>query len=265
MRSASSPWARRMATSRLVDRALRRHACRPHRRYRPVPHRSEGAVSAGVRRIEAVAGAAADRRGRGIQPPPGGSRGDAQSPGRGTARPHPALQEDKKRLERQVSDLQKKLAIGAPPTQSRTSPASNSPAAMSGKSRRRNSSPSPTAIAERAGLRRGRAGLHAGRQSRASWSPCRTTQPAHSAVDLVRAAAVAVGGPVAAATKPSPKPAAPTAPMGSSSVGHPYRDRILRNKCPLFEKSGAKTSAKLGPVALAQNGTGPCKKYSEEG
>ncbi|HQT65559.1 MAG: alanine--tRNA ligase [Acidocella sp. 20-57-95] len=74
---------------------------------------SEGAVSAGIRRIEALAGAAAiaavteDARllaeaAATIKAPP------AELPARIAA-----LQEDKKRLERQISDLQKKLAMGA--------------------------------------------------------------------------------------------------------------------------------------------------------
>ena len=45
----------------LVDRTMRRHACPPHRRYRLFPRSSaESAVAAGVRRIEAVTGAAAE-------------------------------------------------------------------------------------------------------------------------------------------------------------------------------------------------------------
>jgi alanyl-tRNA synthetase len=74
---------------------------------------SEGAVSAGIRRIEALAGAAAigavaeDARllaeaAAAIKAPA------AELPARIAA-----LQDDKKRLERQISDLQKKLALGA--------------------------------------------------------------------------------------------------------------------------------------------------------
>ncbi len=74
---------------------------------------SEGAVSAGIRRIEALAGAAAiaavteDARllaeaAATIKAPP------AELPARIAA-----LQDDKKRLERQISDLQKKLAMSA--------------------------------------------------------------------------------------------------------------------------------------------------------
>jgi alanyl-tRNA synthetase len=72
---------------------------------------AEGAVSAGIRRIEALAGAAA------VEAVEGESRllaeaaatlkaQPAELPGRITQ-----LQEDKKRLERQVSDLQKKLVL----------------------------------------------------------------------------------------------------------------------------------------------------------
>ncbi|OYV34399.1 MAG: alanine--tRNA ligase, partial [Acidocella sp. 20-61-6] len=74
---------------------------------------SEGAVSAGIRRIEALAGAAAiaaveqdakllAEASAIIKAPP------AELPARIAA-----LQDDKKRLERQISELQKKLAMGS--------------------------------------------------------------------------------------------------------------------------------------------------------
>jgi alanyl-tRNA synthetase len=74
---------------------------------------SEGAVSAGIRRIEALAGAAAiaavEEEARLLA--------EAAAAIRAPAAELPArilsLQEDKKRLERQVSDLQKKLAMGS--------------------------------------------------------------------------------------------------------------------------------------------------------
>jgi len=73
---------------------------------------SEGAVSAGIRRIEALAGASA------ITAIEDESRllGQAAAALRAPVSELPsrilALQEDKKRLERQVSELQKKLAMG---------------------------------------------------------------------------------------------------------------------------------------------------------
>jgi alanyl-tRNA synthetase len=74
---------------------------------------SEGAVSAGIRRIEALAGAAAiaavEEEARLLA--------EAAAAIRAPAAELPArilsLQEDKKRLERQVSELQKKLAMGS--------------------------------------------------------------------------------------------------------------------------------------------------------
>jgi alanyl-tRNA synthetase len=74
---------------------------------------SEGAVSAGIRRIEALAGEAA------IAAIEAESRllGEAAAALRAPVAELPArilaLQEDKKRLERQVSELQKKLAMGS--------------------------------------------------------------------------------------------------------------------------------------------------------
>jgi alanyl-tRNA synthetase len=74
---------------------------------------SEGAVSAGIRRIEALAGSAA------TSSVEASSRllAEAAAAIKAPATELPArialLQEDKKRLERQVSDLQKKLALGA--------------------------------------------------------------------------------------------------------------------------------------------------------
>ncbi len=74
---------------------------------------SEGAVSAGIRRIEALAGEAA------IAAVEEESRllGEAAAALRAPVTELPAriiaLQEDKKKLERQVSDLQKKLAMGS--------------------------------------------------------------------------------------------------------------------------------------------------------
>ena len=49
---------------------------------------SEGAVSAGIRRIEALAGAAANAADRGRQPPARRSRGNAEGAAGGTPRPH---------------------------------------------------------------------------------------------------------------------------------------------------------------------------------
>ena len=74
---------------------------------------SEGAVSAGIRRIEALAGAAAiaavEEETRLLAEAAAALKAPvAELPSRILA-----LQEDKKRLERQVSDLQKKLAMGS--------------------------------------------------------------------------------------------------------------------------------------------------------
>ena len=82
--------------------------------------RSEGAVAAGIRRIEAVAGEAA------IDELMNESRLLREAAEALRAPPADlvprinALQDDKKRLERQLSDLQKKLALGAAATAEET-------------------------------------------------------------------------------------------------------------------------------------------------
>ena len=75
--------------------------------------RSEGAVSAGIRRIEAVAGAAAVDALRAESQLLREAAEALRAPAAGLVPRINALQEDKKRLERQVAELQKKLAMGA--------------------------------------------------------------------------------------------------------------------------------------------------------
>jgi alanyl-tRNA synthetase len=74
---------------------------------------SEGAVSAGIRRIEALAGAAAIAAVEEETRLLGQAAAALKSPAAELPARILALQEDKKRLERQVSDLQKKLAMGS--------------------------------------------------------------------------------------------------------------------------------------------------------
>ena len=75
--------------------------------------RSEGAVSAGIRRIEAVAGAAAIDELMAESQLLREAAEALRAPAAALVPRINALQEDKKRLERQVAELQKKLAMGA--------------------------------------------------------------------------------------------------------------------------------------------------------
>ena len=114
-RSASSPWAmarRRRAGRALFGRALRRHACAPHRRYRPhdrvgkrgrvgrAPHRGEDASAArhhlNARRFASGSSLFCSRRRR----------------TRRRARPSPLL-EDRRKLEREFSEARRRLAMAA--------------------------------------------------------------------------------------------------------------------------------------------------------
>ena len=96
----------------LLDRAVRRHPCPAHRRHRPLQDRPEQALAAGVRRIEAVTGAAAlahvERQEALL--------GEAASALRAAPAELPqriaALLEERKRLERELAELRRKLATG---------------------------------------------------------------------------------------------------------------------------------------------------------
>ena len=104
--------------------------------HRPVRIVSEGAVSAGVRRVEAVTGAAAlaqiaelDRRLN--QTAAVLKASPAEVPDRVAA-----LIEDRRRLERQISELNRKLATTAPPPRWKRSTAFRWPRAISARSPR---------------------------------------------------------------------------------------------------------------------------------
>jgi alanyl-tRNA synthetase len=74
---------------------------------------SEGAVSAGIRRIEALAGSAATASVEASSRLLAEAAAAIKAPATELPARIALLQEDKKRLERQVSDLQKKLTLGA--------------------------------------------------------------------------------------------------------------------------------------------------------
>ena len=98
--------------ARLVDRAVRRHACPPHRRHRPIPIVGESAVAAGVRRIEAKTRDEARKKltaeSRGLAELAGLLRAPAdEAPKR-----LESLIDDKRKLERELADARRKLAMG---------------------------------------------------------------------------------------------------------------------------------------------------------
>ena len=70
--------AGRQGRQALFGRTLRRHACRGDRRHRPGASCAEGAVAAGVRRIEALTGEAARRLSRRAGPAVEGGCGGAE-------------------------------------------------------------------------------------------------------------------------------------------------------------------------------------------
>jgi alanyl-tRNA synthetase len=155
---------------------------------------SEGAVSAGIRRIEAVTGAAAiaelDRTAQLLDD----AASAAKTPAAEVASRITALQEDKKRLERQVAELQKKLTladttggaeeIGGVPFIGR----------HVGDIAARELKPIAEAVLKNLG--RGIVALVATADGKAAiiTAVSEDLTAAHSAVDLVRLAAGAVGG-----------------------------------------------------------------------
>ena len=95
-----------------IRRTLRRHPCPPHGRHRPVAHRAENAIAAGIRRVEAVTGELAYHEARrehdlveslahSLKVAP------AELPAR-----LEALLEERRRLEREAAELRRKIAVG---------------------------------------------------------------------------------------------------------------------------------------------------------
>jgi alanyl-tRNA synthetase len=155
---------------------------------------SEGAVSAGIRRIEAVTGAAAIAELDRIAQLLDDAASAAKTPAAEVASRITALQEDKKRLERQVAELQKKLTladttggaeeIGGVPFIGR----------HVGDIAARELKPIAEAVLKNLG--RGIVALVATADGKAAiiTAVSEDLTAAHSAVDLVRLAAGAVGG-----------------------------------------------------------------------
>ncbi len=152
---------------------------------------AEGAVSAGIRRIEALAGAAAvaaiedesrllAEASATVKAPP------AELPGRITA-----LQEDKKRLERQVAELQKKLVLA---TASTPEQVGATPAILRNVGEIPAKELRPIATELQKTLGSGVVALVSVADGKAAIVVTVSDDQPFSAVDLVRAAAVAVGG-----------------------------------------------------------------------
>jgi len=153
---------------------------------------SEGAVAAGIRRIEAVVGAAAvdaalaERRLLGqaaaaIKAPP------AELPARIAL-----LQDDKKRLERQVSDLQKKLVLGSAASAIEEINGVKFSGRHVGEVAPKELKPIATAILKELGS--GVAALVSTLDGKAAIIVAVSEDLPFNAVDLVRAGAVATGG-----------------------------------------------------------------------
>ena len=155
---------------------------------------SEGAVSAGIRRIEALAGAAA------IASVEDANRllAEAAAAIKAPATELPAriavLQEDKKRLERQVSELQKKLALGGAANTVEDIAGLKFAGRHVGEVAPKELKPIATAILKDLGT--GIVALVSTQDGKAAiiTAVSEDLSAQHSAVDLVRAAAAAVGG-----------------------------------------------------------------------
>jgi alanyl-tRNA synthetase len=153
---------------------------------------SEGAVAAGIRRIEAVVGAAATEAAlaerRLLAEAAAALRAQpAELPARITA-----LQEDKKRLERQVSELQKKLALGAASATFEDINGLRFTGRHVGAVAPKELRPIATAILKEMGS--GIVTLVSTQDGKAAIIVAVSEDLSNSAVDLARAAAAAVGG-----------------------------------------------------------------------
>ena len=155
---------------------------------------SEGAVSAGIRRIEAVAGAAAIASVEESQRLLTEAAAAVKAPAAELAARINQLQEDKKRLERQVSELQKKLALGAATAAIEDINGIKFAGRHVGEVPAKELKPIATAILK--DLDSGIVGLVSTQDGKAAIITAVSEDLAgtHSAVDLVRAAAAAVGG-----------------------------------------------------------------------
>jgi alanyl-tRNA synthetase len=153
---------------------------------------SEGAVAAGIRRIEAVVGAAATEAAlaerRLLAEAAAALRAQpAELPARIAA-----LQEDKKRLERQVSELQKKLALGAASATFEDINGVRFTGRHVGEVAPKELRPIATAILKEMGS--GIVALVSTQDGKAAIIVAVSEDLPSNAVDLVRAAAAAVGG-----------------------------------------------------------------------
>jgi len=153
---------------------------------------SEGAVAAGIRRIEAVVGAAATEAAlaerRLLAEAAAALRAQpAELPARIAA-----LQEEKKRLERQVSELQKKLALGSASATIEEINGVRFTGRHVGEVAPRELKPIASAILKEMGS--GIVALVSTQDGKAAIIVAVSEDVASSAVDLVRAAAAAVGG-----------------------------------------------------------------------
>jgi alanyl-tRNA synthetase len=155
---------------------------------------AEGAVSAGIRRIEALAGAAAIASVEESQRLLTEAAAALKAPAAELPARINQLQEDKKRLERQVSELQKKLALGAATAAIEDINGIKFAGRHVGEVPAKELKPIATAILK--DLSSGIVGLVSTQDGKAAIITAVSEDLAgtHSAVDLVRAAAAAVGG-----------------------------------------------------------------------
>ncbi len=155
----------------------------------------EAAVASGVRRIEAVTGAAAEAVVGEIQARLNDAAGALKAAPAEVADRITALLEDRRKLERQVADLQKKLATGGSAGDGRGRQRDQAVGPQPGRSAGEGPEGSGGRDRQAAGKRRRGTGVHGRGQGVASWSPCPADLTGRiSAVDLVRAASAAVGG-----------------------------------------------------------------------
>ena len=120
------------APRRLFDRALRRHPCGAHRRHRPhLGHRRERGRRrrAPHRGQDRRSGAAPPQRGGG---PAARPRGPSEAPPELAAERLAALVEERRRLERELAEARKRLALGGGAAGRRRAAARRSPASTLG-------------------------------------------------------------------------------------------------------------------------------------
>ena len=98
--------------ARLVGRIVRRHPCQAHRRYRPDRGLADSGVASGVRRLEALTGKAARKAANQQMQVAKAAAAELKAPLEEMPARIAALLDERKKLERELSDARKKLAMG---------------------------------------------------------------------------------------------------------------------------------------------------------